>query len=182
MVVAAPLSAPESGRGKRSEVGEVVKRRRLPISDFAAEDDKLAKAHGYWQSKRVDGLLPARKDLDIIELRPLMGWMHVVEVGGRQPADYTYRLLGTSVRLSHAPNATSFRLGDYAEGPYRDALFEDYSAVCFTGVPAYQHVVAMLSYVKYSYSRLILPLAEDGRKVDTLMVCINKREFKDLTL
>lgn len=164
------------------DVTHVVKRRRLPLGQFLPGDEKLAQAYAYWNAKRHNGLLPARRDIDVLDLRPLMGWMHLVDVGGRDPADYTYRLLGSAVRLGHAPNVNSFRLGDYAPGPYRDSLYEDYSAVCFTGVPSYQQVVALLSYVKYSYSRLVLPMAEDGRRVDMLMVCINKRQFSDFTL
>lgn len=161
---------------------DVVKRRNLPIEKFLPGDEKLAKAFAYWEAKRKDGLLPARKEIDVLDLRPLIGWMHLVEVGGREPANYAYRLLGSAVRLNHAPNVNSFRLGDYRPGPYRDSLYEDYSSVAFTGAPSYQQVVAMLAYVQYSYSRLILPMADDGRQVDTLLVCINKRKFDDFTL
>jgi PAS domain len=182
MVLLAPFSGVDPTVKAATQVADAVKRRRLPLSEFLSGDEKLAQAYAYWQSKRQGGTLPSRRNIDVLDLRTLMGWMHLVEVGGREPSDYTYRLLGSSVRMNHAPNANSFRLGDYAPGPYRDALFEDYSSVCFTGVPSYQQVVAMMSYIKYSYSRLILPLAEDGRKVDMLMVCINKREFDDFTL
>jgi hypothetical protein len=172
----------EPAKPQGDDVAQAVKRRNLPLDRFLAGDEKLAKALAYWSSKRRDGLLPSRRDIDVIDLRHLMGWMHLVDVGGREPPDYTYRVLGSSVRLGHAPNINSFRLGDYAPGPYRDSLFEDYSSVCFTGVPLYQQVVALLAYVQYSYSRLILPTADDGRRVDTLIVCINKRSFDDFKL
>ena len=44
------------------------------------------------------------------------------------------------------------------------------------------NIIAMVDHVKYSYSRLILPLADDGRRVNMLLVCINDRMFDDFSL
>ena len=55
-------------------------------------------------------------------------------------------------------------------------------SVCFTGVPCYQHIVALIDFIQYSYSRLIVPMATDGRAVDGLIICINARKFPDFTI
>jgi hypothetical protein len=70
----------------------------------------------------------------------------------------------------------------YASKTMRDATIEDYQSVCFTGVPCYQHIVALIDFIQYSYSRLILPMATDGRAVDGLIICINARKFPDFTI
>jgi hypothetical protein len=49
-------------------------------------------------------------------------------------------------------------------------------------VPCYQHIVALIDFIQYSYSRLILPMATDGRAVDGLIICINARKFPDFTI
>jgi hypothetical protein len=49
-------------------------------------------------------------------------------------------------------------------------------------VPCYQQIVALVDFIQYSYSRLILPMATDGRTVDGLIICINARKFPDFTI
>ncbi|HEX7084832.1 MAG TPA: PAS domain-containing protein [Vicinamibacterales bacterium] len=182
MVISLHPSVPNTGPPQVDDEADVVKRRRLPLNEFAPGDQHLADAYAYWVTKRRDGLLPSRKDIDVLNLRPLIGWMHIVDTSAPDAADYRYRLFGTAIRLERLWDFRNFRIGDYPSKVYRQMLLEDYGAVAFSGVPSYHHVVAMLGYIRYSYSRLILPMAEDGRRVDTLLVCINKRTFDDFTL
>ncbi len=183
MVLVAPFSAVPAAASKPvSDAADVVKRRRLPLTGFAPEDAKLLEAYGYWESRRRDGLLPARKDIDVLDLRPLMGWMHLVDTSDKDPNNYSFRLFGSSVRMDGSRNYQNLRIGDYYSKPYRETLIEDYGSVVFTGVPALHQVVALLNYLKYSYVRLILPLADDGRTVNMLLVCINKRTFTDFAV
>ena len=74
------------------------------------------------------------------------------------------------------------RVGDLPSTPYKSALIEDYSSVAWSGTPLYQHVLAQVQSIRYSYSRLLLPLAEDGRKVNILIICTRDRVFPDFTL
>jgi len=177
MVVVAPFSAVDPERRKAGEAADVVKRRRLPLSEISPEDEKLGQALAYWQSKRRNDLLPSRKDIDIVELRPLIGFMHIVEVVDAAAGQFKFRLHGTRVRLgqSFSDNVVE----NISSKAMREAALEDYRSVCFTGVPCYQHVVALVDYVQYSYGRLIVPMASDGRTVDALLICINPRKFSD---
>jgi len=161
---------------------DVVKRRRLSLSDIPPEDQKLLDAYRYWQSKRVNNLLPARKEIDILNLRPVLGRTHLIDVRTDNPADYRIKLYGSMVPIGRGRDLTNLPIGQYPSRAYSRALIEDYQQVCLTGVPCYQQVVASLDFVPYSYGRLILPLADDGRRVDTLLVCINPRKFTDLAV
>lgn len=180
MVVVAPSSAVGPERRKSDEAADVVKRRRLPLSDFAAEDDKLAQALAYWQSKRQNGMLPSRRDIDVVDLRPLIGFMHLVDVVDAAGGQFKFRLHGTRVRLGQSFSENVVE--KFSSKTMRDATIEDYQSVCFTGVPCYQHIVALVDFIQYSYSRLILPMASDGRTVDALMICINARKFSDFSI
>jgi hypothetical protein len=180
MVVVAPFSAVDPERRKPGEAADVVKRRRLPLSEIAPEDTKLSQALAYWQSKRRSDLLPSRKDIDIVDLRPLIGFMHVVDVVDAAAGHFKFRLHGTRVRLGQSFSENSVE--KYSSKTMRDATIEDYQSVCFTGVPCYQHIVALIDFIQYSYSRLILPMATDGRTVDGLIICINARKFSDFTI
>ena len=180
MVVVAPFSAVDPERRKPGEAADVVKRRRLPLSEIAPEDGKLSQALAYWQSKRPNDLLPSRKDIDVIDMRPMIGFMHLLDVIDATAGRFRFRLHGTRVRLGQS--FSDNMVENIASKAMRDAAIEDYQSVCFTGVPCYQHVVALVDFIQYSYSRLILPMANDGRVVDALMICINPRKFTDFAL
>lgn len=163
------------------EYPDIVKRRRMPVREISPEDAKLVAAYSYWESKRRGGLLPSRKDIDVIDLRPVIGKTHIVDVAQENPASFQFRLFGSSV--PDVLNQSSEKsLGDVVSKALQKSVIEDYTAVCFTGTPAYHHVAAMLDFVVHSYARLILPLADDGRRVDKLIVCVNARTFPDLVV
>ncbi|MCC7046353.1 MAG: PAS domain-containing protein [Alphaproteobacteria bacterium] len=160
---------------------DIVLRRPQPIASLPATDPELNIVYEYWNSCRRDGLLPRRKDIDVLQLKPVLGHMHIVDVTAQDPSDYRYRLYGSKVRLNRFSNYTNTRLGDLPSLPYRNALIDDYSAVAWSGTPLYQNVVARLQSIRYSYSRLLLPLAEDGRRVNMLIVSTHDRVFPDFT-
>jgi len=156
-------------------------RRRMPTAQFISGDEKLKLMFDYWQSRRMNGLLPARRDVDILDLRPMVGGIHLLDASASDPSRFVFRVYGSiGSRLNNGYNYTNTTIGEYPSEAYRLALIEDYGAVAFTGTAAYHHVVALLDFIKYSYSRLILPLADDGRHVNMLMVGIVKRTFDDL--
>jgi hypothetical protein len=105
-----------------------------------------------------------------------------VDVTAQDPMDYRFRLYGSKVRLNRFRNYTNQRVGDLPSAPYRKTVIEDYSSVVWSGTPLYQNIVARLQSIRYSYSRLLLPLAEDGRKVNMLIICTRDRPFADLSV
>lgn len=161
---------------------DIVLRRPQPLSLLPTADPELNQVYQYWATCRSDGLLPKRKDIDVLQLKPVLGHTHLVDVSAQDPADYRYRLYGSKVRLNRFSNYTNTRLGDLPSVTYRNALIDDYSAVAWSGTPLYQNVVARVQSVRYSYSRLLLPLAEDGRRVNMLMVSTHDRLFPDLDI
>lgn len=158
-------------------------RRRMPTATFTPGDEKLKFMFDYWISKRLAGLLPTRRDIDILDLRPMVGGIHLIDAATRDPADYVFRVTGAvSSRVGGGTNYANKPIISVPSDAYRQSLIEDYGAVAFTGTAAYHHIVALLDFIKYSYSRLILPLADDGRRVNMLLVGVVKRPFEDLRL
>ncbi len=168
-----------------AEVGlleDIVVRRTQPLAILQAEDPDLNVVFEYWRSCSREGLLPQRKDIDVLQLKPVLGHTHLVDVTAQDPMDYRYRLYGSKVRLNRFRNYTNQRVGDLPSAPYRKTVIEDYSSVVWSGTPLYQNIVARLQSIRYSYSRLLLPLAEDGRKVNMLIICTRDRPFVDLSV
>lgn len=72
-------------------------------------------------------------------------------------------------------------LGEMPEGLMRDDAIRDYRAVVTSGAPSY-HLISIVEHeVSFSYARLLLPLAQDGRRVDRLIVLINERAIPEIT-
>lgn len=168
-----------------AEVGlleDIVVRRTQPLALLPAEDPDLNVVYQYWRSCSHDGLLPRRKDIDVLQLKPVLGHTHLVDVTPQDPMDYRFRLYGSKVRLNRFRNYTNQRVGDLPSAPYRKTVIEDYSSVVWSGTPLYQNIVARLQSIRYSYSRVLLPLAEDGRKVNMLIICTRDRPFADLSV
>lgn len=153
----------------------------MPTANFTSGDEKLKFMFEYWMSKRQGGLLPTRRDIDILDLRPMVGGIHMIDASAKDPSQFVFRVYASvGNRMNNGENYAGRAISDHPSEAYRRMVIEDYGAVAFTGTPAYHHVVALLDFIKYSYSRLVLPLADDGRQVNMLMTGVVKRRFDDL--
>lgn len=155
-------------------------RRRLPL--WEPEPPKqtvLMDLYRYWESLRPTGLIPARKDFDILKLKPVMGMTTVVDVRDGTEGDFHYRLYGTQVPLPMQLSHRTISVLRESE-PYFEMVQQDYTAARDMGMPLYHQIVAMIDYVTHSYARLILPFAADNRNVDQLIVSSVLQEFPDL--
>jgi signal transduction histidine kinase len=158
----------------------VVRRLQHPLEAIADRDPELRAPYEYWAARRRGGLLPTREDIDILEIRPAVKMTHMVDVSSDDPDDWMFRIVGRVVPDTWNWSSGKPALRDCPWPPFRNMLHEDYGAVRFTGVPMYHELAARLDWVRYSYGRVILPLAKDGRRVDALMVCINMRDVANL--
>lgn len=155
-------------------------RRRLPLWEpMPPKNPELMALYRYWESLRPTGLIPARKDFDVLRLRSVMGTTTVVDVNKDDPDEFHYRLYGTQIRLPMELSHRSIVALRESE-PYFEMIKQDYRAAREIGVPLYHDVVALIDYVTHSYARLILPFATDHRNVDQLIVCSVHQDFPDL--
>ncbi len=160
---------------------DVVRALRWPWECIDTHDGLLIDALRYWQSLGDGGLLPKPGAVDPIVLKPLLGWIHKVDTSDADPQNYYFRLWGSNATLEQFAPFKGLRVSDYPSLPYRDAVLQDYQDAVATGVPTYQQVLARVKYREYSYTRLILPLASDGRRVNQLLVCITERPASKLS-
>jgi hypothetical protein len=167
--------APSQSRLVEREDRDFAERVQLPLSRIQPEDAKMADLLAYWRGLRPDGLLPSRKMLDPIEMKRFLGRLHIVDTSAERPESYFFRLWGSALNFDRGKDYGKMFLGDYPRGCWRRAVMQDYADVVKIGVPAYHVVQAQLDFVSYQYARLILPLAEDGRTVNQLIVHINER-------
>jgi len=136
----------------------------------------------YWDSKRNGRFAPARSDIDPIEISNLLPNLYIYKVF-RDPLDYQLTLVGTKIVEMMGADATGQMLGQVLEGrkgvefirPLFDRIVE-------TGEYGYSDLSAQwVDRDYYIFHRLLLPLSDDGQKVNRIIGCafFTLREDKD---
>ena len=142
-------------------------RARSPVSD-----ERLQQGYEYWRQKAVPPAIPGRADIDPGEIPKLLRDLMLVDVlpGGR----YRYRLIGTGNAEAHGINATGRYLDEVLPGPDYKAHVLGLYDECVGGRRALYSESLFLSPRRREAERhtkvLFLPLAEDGEKVNMVMV------------
>ncbi len=123
----------------------------------------------YWEQKRAGGRLPARADLDPVDLKPLLGWLSLVDVRPSGPR-FSLRLLGSA----HPPRAFGPRHGQDISGmrpeAYRDAVAAQYETTISRCAPTLHENILSFGQYAFRYERIALPLAKDHVTPDMLMI------------
>jgi hypothetical protein len=169
-----------AGLAVRTLATDSSKRLCLPLDGIAPADEWLARLLRLWRDARAGWRLPACDALDALGTFGIArGRAHLVETRDRDPPGYRFRLWGT---VSYRGGQSNLTLGEMPGGLWREEAIEDYWEVVNTGLPNYQLVYRFEDNHPFSYARLLLPLAADGRRVDQLLVLINERRLPELNL
>ena len=164
----------------RDELG-VSKRLCRAAGAISVHDEWMGRIHAMWAGLRTGGLMPKWRELDRAPLFALSkDRVHIVDTSSGDPRTYWFRTWGTGILFDNGANYTSSTLGSMPHSAMRKAALEDYADVVETGVPAYQLIFNREQGREHSYARLLLPFADDGRRVDHLLVCINQREIAEI--
>ena len=115
-----------------------------------------------WRERHVAGALPGRGDFDPLELREYLGSIFVVK---EEPEtdDFRYTLIGTRITEQVGVDNTGRTVGEVFGRPGQVL----YRAIRDGAMPMRVHgQVVWRDQEHKSYETLILPLADDGRRVD----------------
>jgi hypothetical protein len=129
----------------------------------------LRNLHAYWESRRGDRPMPARADIDIVQIPTLLPYLFLIDVldAGR---DFRFRLAGTHIRDVTDDEVTGQHVGeafppDFGAEVRRiwSKVVEKRRPVCGRGrlwVPGREHV---------TWEGVAMPLAEDDGVVNMLL-------------
>lgn len=127
----------------------------------------------YWESKLAGRAMPARRDLDPIDIPRLLPFLILTDVIA-DPLDFRYRLIGTEV-VSRARRDYTGRLfsGMDHTGP-ESRVWQERQSVVETGRP----YLATPPYAGRddTVSRVVgihLPLSDDGRQVNMILTAVH---------
>ena len=102
-------------------------RARTTIDPQNIENPTLAAVHAYWLAKRGSRTMPARADINPVELREHLGWIMMIEVMDNC-SDFRYRLIGTKVTRYFLTNSTGCTVSE-AYGPFGETAVKGVKAV-----------------------------------------------------
>lgn len=121
----------------------------------------------YWLERRGARSMPSRADVDPIDLRDLLGRMHLLDVLG--PRQFRYRVYGSRITNPDVRDMTGRTTMDYDDKAFAELVTTHLQECVDERAPVYRHIVGQLQDAPYEYYRLTLPLSADDRSVDMLI-------------
>lgn len=141
----------------------------VSVRERVLSDVKIRKIYDYWLKKSGDGVLPARRDIDPVDVYDCLSMLMILEVvdGGR---DFRIRLAGSEVEEAHDRPLKGLMVGEL--GAQMTPTLERFQSVVKTREPDFRSSsLAAVGRSFIEFDRIALPLAEDGKTVTHLLCC-----------
>ncbi len=138
----------------------------------------LLQGYDYWESKRRDRAMPARADLDPIEMKAFLPHIVLTDVlrdsAPDLPLDFRYRLMGTAVDSHMSRRFTGLRLSELPAQRAGSQMWQNFSEVVEQRQPRFHRVPYVGPQKDFlSLIDLVLPLSDDGRCVTMLISLVD---------
>ncbi len=138
-------------------------------------DERLRRLREYWQKERGKRALPARTDIDPVELRYLLGHLILLDVLN-EPGEFRVRLQGTELERWMGGNLTGKTL-DHLPSPQLAAVAQECLARAVEARAPYHRLGAeIIDDIPRRFEALVLPLAADGIAVNMLLAAVLCRD------
>jgi hypothetical protein len=134
---------------------------------------KLQALLDYWQSIHPEGGgLPGRRHLDPIDIPELLPNIWMIDVRRAPALRFRFRLVGTEIVKFTGRDMTGFWLDQVYPDYEQTEAFRNHKAVAESGQPGYRKsgVISNPTRHHIEAERLYLPLADDGKTVDILLI------------
>jgi hypothetical protein len=139
-------------------------------SDLALDRPELRNLLEYWQAKRrALGRLPARADIDPLEMRFALGHLILADVEHGEPMRFRHRLIGTRIVEHAGYDATGLYVDDIPDKELAQRLLHSYRVVVATREPAHDRVGGMVGGRALNLEVLRLPLSSNGATIDMVL-------------
>jgi len=126
----------------------------------------------YWSSKIENDCIPARADIDPLDIPALLPQVVLLDVR-REPWDFRFRLIGTNVVHHLATDWTGAWMTEIAHMAPPSRIFTSCVGVASSGKPLRSDTPYVGPHQNYVRAEdIILPLASDGTTPDMLLVFV----------
>ena len=138
----------------------------------------LLQGYDYWDSKRHGRAMPARADLDPIEMKAFLPHIVLTDVlhdcAPDLPLDFRYRLMGTTVDEHMSRRFTGLRLSELPAQRQGSQMWLNFSEVVAQRQPRFHRVPYVGPHRDFlSLIDLVLPLSDDDRSVTMLLSLVD---------
>lgn len=150
---------------------DVWQRAAFEVAPTCLEHPILAAVHGYWTAKRGERAMPARADIDPLDLREHLGWIVLLDV---LPGftDFRYRLVGTKVAHYFGGDGTGKTISDafsMFEPEVVQAIVDVHRWAAEGREPVRAHGKAAWLKGLGLFDSLHLPLSDDGETANMVL-------------
>jgi hypothetical protein len=140
-------------------------------------DDKLRRFLGYWRSKCVASRPPRRREIDPMEIAPLLGAIFLLDV---EAEDFRFSLVGQDLvdRYGHIKRKS---LRELMTGHDLAQTLEEHRLCVSARLPVYRQNTKQSAGMgdRQLYQRLLTPLVSDGDVVTSLAGIVVFRSYRD---
>ena len=135
-------------------------------------DTRLRALKRYWDDERGSRAMPARADLDPVDVPELLPYVMLVETA-ETLEKFRYRLIGTEACRGFDRDRTGARFADLPPTAGFDEAYGGYWRSFQERTPQYcRGLLAPAGDDRLQYSRLTLPLSHDGNHIDMILAGI----------
>ncbi len=131
-------------------------------------ETRLRALKRYWDGKRGSRAMPARADLDPVDMPELLPILVLVDTA-ETLEEFRYRLIGTEACTGFDRDRTGARFADLPRSERFDELYGGYWRSFRERTPQYFHGPLASAGDRIEFSRLTLPLSHDGNHVDMIL-------------
>ncbi|HTW51624.1 MAG TPA: PAS domain-containing protein [Stellaceae bacterium] len=142
----------------------------MPGLPDSIKHPRLRQLYDYWNGKRGDRRMPARADLDPLDIRFAIGDVVMADVIDGDPPRFRIRLHGTNLAERTNFDLTGKMLDDMPAPEFRELVTRSFRKVIRSHEPLHALAERLLDDRMQHYEAIILPLSRDGERVDRLMV------------
>lgn len=148
----------------RTEIQQI----RATLADVV--DPLLQQLFRYWDGKRAGREMPARGDVDPLDLRFILGQLILVDVLPEKPPRFRIRLHGTELARRAGYELTGKMLDELPSTEFRTLAQRSFATTAATRAPFHSIRDRVLDGKAKRYEALMLPLSRDGDGVDMLLI------------
>jgi hypothetical protein len=131
----------------------------------------LRRLYDYWSGKCSGGELPSRGSIDPLDLGFIIGNLMLIDV--LPPADaprFRIRLHGTNLAERAGYELTGKMLDDLPIEDFRKRAQESFTTVVRSRQPFHSERDRLIGGVSHRYEVLMLPLFDDAKRVNMLLI------------
>lgn len=131
---------------------------------------RIAGLYRYWDAKRAGRAMPARRDLDPVELKAWLGSIILYDILA-DPVDFRYRLVGTNIVIAMGRDLTGSRVSEHAAS--EDQAYAMIALTELVGRRTYRFRNDPVRGDRGTFlgrDRIYLPLSENGTDVTMLLL------------